>query len=166
MVARKITQMIARKITQMIARKTTQMIARKNTQMIARKTTQMIAKTAKQAIKNILLIEDEGEMCLLLTLLLNDQNVRIAHVKSLAEADAFLQKRQPSLILLDNRLPDGFGVHFIALLRAHYPSIKIILMSGVDVAAGDFAVEAGADLFLAKPFTKAKLLQSVNQLLN
>jgi two-component system, OmpR family, response regulator len=126
----------------------------------------MIAKANKAHTKDILLIEDEGEMCLLLNLILTDKDVRIAHVKSLADADAFLQQKQPSLILLDNRLPDGYGFDFIAFLRTNYPSIKIIMISGVDVAAGDFALEAGADLFLAKPFTKTKLLESVNSLLN
>jgi two-component system, OmpR family, response regulator len=126
----------------------------------------MSVKANKPSTKDILLIEDEGEMCLLLNLILSDEDVRIAHVKSLADADTFLQKKRPALILLDNRLPDGYGFDFIAFLKTNYPAIKIIMISGVDKAAGDFAVEAGADLFLPKPFTKAKLLQSVSTLLN
>ncbi len=126
----------------------------------------MIAKENKSPARNILLIEDEGEMCLLLNLILDDKNLNVEHVKTLSDANAFLQKNQPSLILLDNRLPDGYGFDYIAYLKTNYPSIKIIVISGVDVAAGDFALEAGADLFLAKPFTKTQLLQSVNSLLN
>jgi DNA-binding response OmpR family regulator len=119
-----------------------------------------------QPVRNILLIEDEGEMCLLLNLIMDDKNLSIEHVQSLSDADAFLQKKQPALILLDNRLPDGYGIDFISYLKAHYPSIKIIMISGVDAAAADLALEAGADVFLLKPFTKAKLMQSVNSLLN
>lgn len=126
----------------------------------------MIAKENKSPARNILLIEDEGEMCLLLNLILDDKNLNVEHVKTLSDASAFLQKSQPSLILLDNRLPDGYGFDYISYLKTNYPSIKIIVISGVDVAAGDFALEAGADLFLAKPFTKTQLLQSVNSLLN
>jgi len=126
----------------------------------------MIAKENKSHARNILLIEDEGEMCLLLNLILDDKNLNVEHVKTLSAANAFLQKNQPSLILLDNRLPDGYGFDYISYLKTNYPSIKIIVISGVDVAAGDFALEAGADLFLAKPFTKTQLLQSVNSLLN
>lgn len=126
----------------------------------------MIAKENKSPARNILLIEDEGEMCLLLNLILDDKNLNVEHVKTLSDANAFLQKNQPSLILLDNRLPDGYGFDYISYLKTNYPSIKIIVISGVDVAAGDFALEAGADLFLAKPFTKTQLLQSVNSLLN
>jgi two-component system, OmpR family, response regulator len=126
----------------------------------------MVAKTGSSPARNILLVEDEGEMCLLLNLILDDKDLKIEHVKTLSAADAFLQKRQPSLILLDNRLPDGYGLDFIGYLKTNYPTIKIILISGIDKAAGDCAQEAGADAFLSKPFTKTTLMQSVHALLN
>src|SRR5579872_3071062 len=100
----------------------------------------MIAKENRSPARNILLIEDEGEMCLLLNLILDDKNLNVEHVKTLSDANAFLQKNQPSLILLDNRLPDGYGFDYIGYLKTNYPSIKIIVISGVDVAAGDFAI--------------------------
>ena len=116
--------------------------------------------------RNVLLIEDEGEMCLLLNLILDNANLNVDHVKTLAAADAYLEKKLPALILLDNRLPDGYGVDYVGHLKKNYPWIKIIVISGVDAAAADFALEAGADAFLSKPFNKAKLLSSVNSLLN
>jgi two-component system OmpR family response regulator len=116
--------------------------------------------------RNVLLIEDEGEMCLLLNLILDHEGLSIEHVKTLADADAYLEKKLPALILLDNRLPDGFGLDYLGHLKKKYPWIKVIVISGVDAAAGDLALEIGADAFLSKPFTKAKLLASVNSLLN
>ncbi|HEY4337266.1 MAG TPA: response regulator, partial [Puia sp.] len=62
-------------------------------------------------------------------------------VRSLSGAREFLDKQQPSLIVLDNRLPDGLGIDFIAYLKAQYPAIKILMISGVDVAAHDAALE-------------------------
>jgi|SRR6185312_10040372 len=121
---------------------------------------------AASRIKEVLLIEDEGEMCLLLNLILDNKDLSINHVKSLADAAAFLRKKQPDLVLLDNRLPDGFGFDFIGFVKAQCPATKIIMISGVDKAAGDFALDIGADLFLSKPFTKDALVQSVNKLLN
>jgi two-component system, OmpR family, response regulator len=115
--------------------------------------------------RNVLLIEDEGEMCLLLNLILDRENLNVEHVKTLAEADAYLERKLPALIVLDNRLPDGLGLDYLGLLKKKYPWIKVILISGVDAAAGDLALEIGADDFLRKPFTKAKLLASVNSLL-
>jgi two-component system OmpR family response regulator len=116
--------------------------------------------------RNILLIEDEGEMCLLLNLILDNEGLSIDHVKTLATADAYLEKKLPALILLDNRLPDGFGLDYLGQLKKKYPWIKVIIISGVDAAAADFALEMGADAFLSKPFTRAQILASVNSLLN
>ena len=116
--------------------------------------------------KKILVIEDEGDMCLLLNLLLDGKEMEVDHVPTLSKAKEFLQKDQPSLILLDNRLPDGFGVDFISYLKKNYPAIKIIMITGIDLEAEDAALEIGADNFLAKPFTKAELHKSIQNLLN
>ncbi len=120
----------------------------------------------RAANRNVLLIEDEGEMCLLLNLILDHENLNIEHVKTIAGAAEYLEKKLPALILLDNRLPDGLGIDYLAVLKAKYPWIKVIIMTGVDAAAADIALEMGADAFLSKPFTKAKLLASVNSLIN
>jgi two-component system OmpR family response regulator len=116
--------------------------------------------------RNVLLIEDEGEMCLLLNLILDPAGLIVEHVKSLSAADAYLEKKLPALILLDNRLPDGLGLDYLVHLKGKYPWIKVIVISGVDAAAADVALEIGADAFLSKPFTKAKLLASVNSLIS
>ncbi|MDQ2751479.1 MAG: response regulator, partial [Bacteroidota bacterium] len=47
--------------------------------------------------KKILIVEDEGDMCLLLNIILKDKEVELDHVKSLAAADVYLQEKQPSL---------------------------------------------------------------------
>ena len=114
----------------------------------------------------ILLIEDEGDMCLLLNLLIDGEEMVVDHVQTLSGAREFLEKEQPSLILLDNRLPDGLGIDFIGFIKSRYPAVKIIMISGVDAAAGDLAVEIGADTFLSKPFTKTQLDRSIRDLLN
>ena len=125
-------------------------------------TTALQTKTAKK----ILIIEDEGEMCLVLNLLLNQDEVQLDHVKDLLAADEYLKSEQPDIVILDNKLPDGFGVDFITYLRKNYPSIRIIMISGFDSSVRDVALHNGADFFLEKPFTKAQLTDSINKLLN
>lgn len=116
--------------------------------------------------KKVLIIEDEGEMCLLLNILLDDKSMEIDHVQTLSKAEEYLLREKPSLILLDNRLPDGYGLDFISFLKKEHPSVKIIMISGLDAAAEDVALENGADIFLEKPFSKAQLRNSVHTLLN
>jgi two-component system OmpR family response regulator len=115
--------------------------------------------------EKVLIIEDEGEMCLVLNILLNDEGIEPQHVKNLEDASEYLAKEQPSLVILDNKLPDGYGIDFITFLKKNYPSIKIIMITGFDVAAKDVALENGADFFLEKPFTRQQLLKSVKTLL-
>jgi DNA-binding NtrC family response regulator len=114
----------------------------------------------------ILIIEDEGEMCLVLNLLLNQDEMNLEHVKNLTAATEQIKKEQPDIVILDNKLPDGFGVDFINYLKKNYPSIKIIMISGFDASVRDVALHNGADHFLEKPFTKSQLCQSIDSLLN
>ena len=114
-----------------------------------------------QTAQKILIVEDEGEMCLVLNILLSYEDFELEHVKSLSAADAYLAENKPSLIILDNKLPDGYGIDFISYLKKSYPSIKIIMITGYDASAKDVAMENGAEIFLEKPFTKQQLFDSV-----
>jgi DNA-binding NtrC family response regulator len=124
-----------------------------------------IQRTEIKSAQKILIIEDEGEMCLVLNILLSDEDVELEHVKNLSAAIEYLEKNQPSLIILDNKLPDGYGVDFIAYLKKHYPDIKIIMITGFDGSVKDVAMENGADSFLEKPFTKQQFFECVKELL-
>jgi two-component system OmpR family response regulator len=118
------------------------------------------------APKKVLIVEDEGEMCLLLNILLDDENMELDHVKNLLDASEYLKQNQPALILLDNKLPDGFGVDFISYVKENYPAIKIIMISGYDSSVADVALENGADLFIEKPFSRDQIYESITRLLN
>jgi len=119
-----------------------------------------------KAAQKILIIEDEGEMCLVLNILLSNEDIELEHVKKISSAVEYLKQNQPSLIILDNKLPDGYGVDFINFLKRNYPGIKIVMITGYDNSVKDVALENGADLFLEKPFTKQQLFESIRSLLN
>src|SRR5678816_4244787 len=114
----------------------------------------------------ILIIEDEGEMCLVLNILLSNDDIELEHVKNLSAAEEYFLNELPSLIILDNKLPDGFGVDYIRHVKEKYPSVKIVMITGFDASAKDVAMENGADLFLEKPFTKQEILTAIKSLLN
>ena len=114
----------------------------------------------KKTTKKILVIEDEGEMGLLLNLFLDEKDMYLDYVKDISSAEKYLQKEQPSVIILDNRLPDGFGVDFIGYIKKNHPSVKIIMISGFSFVR-DLALEKGADAFLEKPFSKSEFYNSI-----
>ena len=122
-----------------------------------------VPKTAKK----ILIIEDEGDICLLLNIILAENNIDLDHVNTIEKAKDYLKTNNPALVLLDNKLPDGKGLDFIEYIRNNYPEIKILMITG-DLAASSkhVALSNGADLFLEKPFTKDEVYKSVHELLN
>lgn len=123
------------------------------------------ATTEAKKTKKVLIIEDEGDMCLLLNIMLNGKDMELDHVKTLSAAEEYLQKEKPTVVILDNKLPDGFGIDFIGHIKKNYSSIRIIMISGFDGSAKDVALENGADLFLEKPFTKNQLYDSIISLM-
>ena len=114
--------------------------------------------------KKMLVVEDQGETCLLLDLILSERKFEMDYVNNLLDADDYLMKNKPSLIILDNKLPDGFGVDFISYVKKKYPKIKIIMISGFSTAR-DVAMENGADAFLEKPFSMQNVNDAIDKVL-
>lgn len=123
-----------------------------------------VTMTKTKRAKKMLVVEDQGETCLLLDLVLSDRKFEMDYVNNLLDADEYLQKNKPSIILLDNKLPDGFGVDFISYVKQKYPKIKIIMISGFSTAR-DVALENGADAFLDKPFSMENVNEAIDRVL-
>ena len=117
----------------------------------------------RQATK-MLVVEDQGETCLILDLILSDRKFELDYVNNLLDADEYLSKNKPSIMILDNKLPDGFGVDFISYVKKKYPKIKIIMISGFSTAR-DVAIENGADAFLDKPFSMENVNEAIDRVL-
>ena len=125
-------------------------------------------KTTETKNMNILIIEDEGDISLILNLMLKKDNTEIDHVNTIAKAGAFLKEHQPDILIMDNQLPDGLGMDYIKTIKADYPTLKIIMITGnTDITDKETALQNGADVFLAKPFTKEQIqaaIESVSSL--
>ena len=115
--------------------------------------------------KKILILEDDGDICFLLNVILKDDNVIIEQVNTIAQANIFLKEEKPDVLIMDNKLPDGRGVNHIQEIKQTYPALKIIMISGrSDASDKAKALKYGADRFLAKPFTKEQIQQTLLEL--
>jgi DNA-binding NarL/FixJ family response regulator len=65
------------------------------------------------------------------------------------EAVQYSEEFQPSIILMDARMPGMSGLEATRLIKAKWPQIKIIILS-VFADYQTLAMEAGADGFLCK----------------
>ena len=123
------------------------------------------SKPKVKVAKKLLVVEDEGQIGLVLNMILSDRDFDLDYVNNLLDAQEYLEKNTPSVVILDNKLPDGFGVDFISYIKKKYPSIKIIMISGFSTAR-DVALENGADMFLEKPFSMDKVNEAIDSVLS
>lgn len=121
--------------------------------------------TTQHKTRKILIVEDDRDTAEVMTILLDDAGfspkpVHMGHVALLQ-----LKMDTPDLILLDLNLPDMHGLEVLAKIRQK-SSVPMIVISGYynqeDKVA---ALEAGADDFLAKPFSPEELLARVRAIL-
>ena len=110
----------------------------------------------------VLIVEDEIDICYLLQGIFKKQHVQSDYATCLFDAQKALQKSNPDVLFIDNHLPDGYGVDFISLVKKEYPSTKIVMMTAQDSGGDEVkALKEGADFFIAKPFTQATILNTL-----
>jgi len=102
-----------------------------------------------QKQNTLLIIDDEVDICLLLERIMKRYYQSIGSSHTLAQAIDKATSLQPTHILLDNNLPDGYGLEFIAQFKDLCPEARIIVISALDI--GNEALRAGADAFVNKP---------------
>jgi len=113
-----------------------------------------------------LIVDDEVDICFLLSGILRQKQLKPAFVNNLAGAREVLQKDTPAILFLDNHLPDGFGLDFIPYVKTNYPQVKIVMITAHDGLAERKKAQAeGADLFISKPFTREVIDYAVTKLL-
>jgi DNA-binding NtrC family response regulator len=113
----------------------------------------------------VLIVDDEMDICYLLSGMLKQRNFRAAFVNSLSDAVNALQADPPSLLFLDNHLPDGFGLDFIPFVKQNYPGTKVVMITAHDGAAErKMAYSGGVDLFIAKPLNRKMIFDAIDKL--
>lgn len=113
-----------------------------------------------------LIVDDEKDICFLLGWMLEYKNLVPQFVYSITEARKALDLEKPSVIFLDNHLPDGSGMNFIEEIRGKYPDIKIIMISAYDTNADKKRASLeGVNQFIGKPFTRDLVYQALEKIL-
>ncbi len=104
----------------------------------------------------VLIVDDEADICFLFDRILRKRNLNAGFASNLAEAMKSIETETPSLIFLDNCLPDGQGMDIIPYLKLHYPGTHIIVVTANDsLMDKKRAFQQGADDFLGKPLSLA-----------
>ncbi len=113
-----------------------------------------------------LIVDDEVDICFLLSGILRQQQLKPAFVNNLQSARESLKQDTPAILFLDNHLPDGFGLDFIDYVKTNHPDVKIVMITAHDgLTERKKAQASGADLFISKPFTREVIEYAIKKLL-
>ncbi len=116
-------------------------------------------------MENVLIVDDEIDICYFLTRNLNRKNFSASYVNNLKDAEEALYKQHPSILLLDNDLPDGRGVDFAQQIKKEYPEMKIVMITAHDTPTDRMqAIKKGVDYFIPKPFMMTEIYTAINNL--
>ena len=114
-----------------------------------------------------LIVDDEPDLCELLSLTLARMGVDSSSVHDVAGARRELQGRQQyALCLTDLRLPDGDGIELLEWIQSQKPELPVaIITAHGHVEAAVRALKLGAFDFVRKPLDISDLRKLVNQAL-
>ena len=113
----------------------------------------------------VLIVDDELDICYLLSGMLKQRSFLTGFVNTLSDAVVALKTDTPSILFLDNHLPDGFGLDFIPFVKKNYPDVKVIMITAHDGAVERRqAYEGGVDLFIAKPLNRKMINDAIDKL--
>ncbi len=119
----------------------------------------------KKEPQTALIIDDESDICFLLSNILRNNKLNVKFVNSIGEGKLYLERVKPELLFLDNHLPDGYGIDFISYVKKKYADTKIIMVTAHDSPEDrKKALLQGADFFIAKPFSAAEIKNAIQKI--
>ena len=121
---------------------------------------------ASKKAKLILLVDDQENIRILLNKILSSMGYRVSEAKDGEEAMRLVRIGLIDLVITDLKMPEMDGIELTRAIRMIRPDLPIIVYSAyrfIDTAPA--ALEAGANDYLAKPFLRTKIEQTVDRLL-
>jgi two-component system KDP operon response regulator KdpE len=106
----------------------------------------------------VLVVDEDRATRRYLRSVLTAQGMRVVEARSAAEALEQAAAHDPSLVLLDFGVPDVGGIAVTTMLRERAATPILILSTRHDESAVVSALDAGANDYLAKPFSTEELL--------
>ena len=117
-------------------------------------------------MKKILLVDDDPELRQLLATYLGRHGFDTLLLPDTRQLDAFLERYQPQLLVLDLMLPGEDGLAACRRLRARGETRPIIMLTARDETVDRvIGLETGADDYVGKPFDPRELVARIEAVL-
>jgi two-component system response regulator PilR (NtrC family) len=110
-----------------------------------------------------LIIDDEPDICELISLSLENMQIHTLIAHSYQQAIHLLNQYPVHFCLTDMRLPDGNGLDIISYTQQHYPELPICMVTAHGtIETAILALKQGAFDFICKPIDTQGLKKLVN----
>lgn len=116
--------------------------------------------------KKILIVDDEQLILELTSMVLTSRGFDVTIVDNASDSYALIEREQPALVLLDYMMPKVNGLDALKEIRTRFPETYVIMFTGK--GSEEVAVElmkAGASDYILKPFSNAKLVERIENIL-
>lgn len=114
----------------------------------------------------IVLVDDDRQVVRFLKKVLEDGGYQVTATTSGKQALAGIQSSMPDLLILDLNMPSPDGFELLKAVRAQYPYLRVIAISGfLDGFLLDAAALLGATATLAKPVDAGRLMAKVREVI-
>lgn len=97
---------------------------------------------------------------------LDDDIEVVGQAESAEDALDQVEATNPSVILMDIRLPGVSGIEATRMIKARYPKLRVLVLSAFGHEYLAQAIEAGADGYVLKTAKRAELVAAVKQTAN
>jgi DNA-binding NtrC family response regulator len=112
--------------------------------------------------KRILVADDEAPLRTMLTKALERAGYEVIAVKDGMEASLQIEREAYDLIITDYAMPNLNGLELVRRIKAKYPCLPIIVISGAGPV--DDLLRSGALTFIEKPFIIQDVLTVVQSI--
>lgn len=115
--------------------------------------------------KRILLVDDDPTLAEVLTVLLEDAGFTVKVLSDGRSVIEQVSQFKPCMVMLDYKLPYKDGVTILQEIRSSGDGVKSVPVMMISASSNvqKLAMEAGATLFMAKPFDIEKLMECVKR---
>lgn len=111
----------------------------------------------------VLVVDDEIDICTLLKRHLEKGGQEVSYCLTIREALEALSENSYDMIFVDLNLTDGSGYDLISSLGDANRNASVIVISAYD-SERQKALQAGASLFVPKPFTNKSISEALQRL--
>ncbi|HEY8724579.1 MAG TPA: response regulator [Gaiellaceae bacterium] len=131
--------------------------------------TALLSESASDRVPVLLVADDDEDILALVQLRLSRSGFEVIVARDGEEALRLAQERHPDLAVLDWMMPKSSGLEVLRAIRANPDTtdIPVVLLtaraSETDVQEG---LDAGADDYIAKPFSPQELAARVHSILD